>query len=49
LYSPESHRIGADPVDRAALPHELAAKLVSNFENHGLEKEILARDFGGCA
>jgi hypothetical protein len=49
LYSPESHRIGADPVDLAALPHELVAKLVSNFENHGLEKEFLARDFGGCA
>jgi hypothetical protein len=49
LYSPESHRIVADPVDLAALPHELVAKLVSIFENHGLEKEFLARDFGGCA
>jgi hypothetical protein len=49
LYSTESHRIGADTVDLAALPHQLVAKLVSNFENHGLEKEILARDFGGCA
>jgi hypothetical protein len=29
--------------------HVLCAKPVSGFENDGLEKETLARDFGGCA
>jgi hypothetical protein len=33
----------------AALPHNPASNPVSNFEDHGLEKEILARGYGGCA
>jgi hypothetical protein len=49
MSSPESDQIDADPAYHAALPHDPAAKLVSNFEDHGLEKEILARGFGGCA
>jgi hypothetical protein len=46
---PGSGQIGAGPLKHAALPHDPVAKPVSNFEDHVLEKEILARRFGGCA
>jgi hypothetical protein len=49
MGSPGSDQIGAGPLKHAALPHDPVAKPVSNFEDHGLEKEILARRFGGCA